>query len=146
MNMKRFMPQLTPATRIALGLTSLIVTLLLVIDIALNLVPDQIDMKRKIRESTSERLAVQITSLIQTQEWDALRVTVNEALARDKEILSLAVRQQGGRILVQAGDHQRQWISPALGKSTLTHVLVPIYAKDMKWGDLEIRYTPVSPH
>ena len=143
--MKPFLPRLTPAVRIALGLTSLIVTLLLVVDIALNLVPDQTDMQRKIRESTSERLAVQVTSLIQAQEWDALKLTVSESLARDKEILSLAVRQQNGKIVVVAGDHLRHWTPPAAGKSTLTHVRVPINSTDMHWGDVEISYTPVTP-
>ena len=143
--MKLRLPHFTPAVRIALGLISLIVTLLLLIDIALNLVPDQTDMQRKIRESTSERLAVQVTSLIQAQEWDALKLTISEALSRDKEILSLAVRQQDGKIVVKAGDHHRHWVSPAEGKSTLTHVRVPVYARNTHWGDVEISYVPVTP-
>ncbi|MFO7541978.1 MAG: GGDEF domain-containing protein [Thiobacillus sp.] len=143
--MKHVWPRLTPATRVALGLISLIVTLLLLIDMALNLVPDQTDMQRRIRESTSERLAVQLTSLIQSQEWGALKLTVDEARARDSDILSLGVRQQGGKLLVQAGDHLRQWRPPAEGKSTLTHVRVPIYARKVHWGDVEISYKPVTP-
>ena len=143
--MKRFLPRLTPAARIALGLISLIVTLLLVIDIALNLIPDQTDMQRKIRESTSERLAVQITSLIQAQEWEALKLTVRESVARDPEILSLAVRRQDGNIVVQTGEHLRHWNAPAPGKSTLTDVRVPVYTQDVHWGDVEISYKPVTP-
>lgn len=143
--MKLRLPQLSPASRIALGLISLIVTLLLVIDISLNLVPDQADVQRKIRETTSERLAVQITSLIQAQEWDALKLTVNAALDRDRDILSLAVRQLDGRVVVMAGNHMRHWVAPPAGKSTLTHVRVPIYARDGLWGDVEISYKPVTP-
>jgi diguanylate cyclase (GGDEF)-like protein/PAS domain S-box-containing protein len=143
--MKMRFPRLTPATRIALGLVSLLVTLLLLIDIALNLVPDRTDMQRRIRESTSERLAVQITSMIQSQDWDALKRTVRESVERDPDILSLAVRQQNGRILVSAGDHLRHWAAPEEGKSTLTDVRVPLYAKNAHWGDVEISYTPVTP-
>ena len=145
--MRRFLPRLTPAARIAIGLISLIVTLLLLIDIALNLVPDRTEMQRKIRESTSERLAVQMTSLIQNQEWDALKRTMRDVITRDKEqeLLSLAIRQKNGQILVATGDHLRHWIPPALGKSTLTHVRVPIYAEGSFWGDVEISYTPVTP-
>ena len=143
--MKLRLPHFTPAVRISLGLISLIVTLLLLIDIALNLVPDQADMRRRIRESTSVRLAVQVTSLIQAQEWDALKLTISEALSRDKEILSLAVRQQDGKVIVKAGDHYQHWKPPAEGKSTLTHVRVPIYAKNAHWGDVEISYVPVTP-
>ncbi|MGV8992414.1 MAG: diguanylate cyclase [Thiobacillus sp.] len=145
--MRRFLPRLTPAARIAIGLISLIVTLLLIIDIALNLVPDRTEMQRKIRESTSERLAVHMSSLIQMQEWDALKHTMRDVIARDKdkELLSLAIRQKNGHILVATGDHLRYWVPPALGKSTLTHVRVPIYAKGDFWGDVEISYTPVTP-
>jgi diguanylate cyclase (GGDEF)-like protein/PAS domain S-box-containing protein len=143
--MKLRLPRLTPAARIAAGLISLMVTLLLIIDIALNLVPDQNDMHRKIRESTSERLAVQITSLIQAQEWDALKLTVGQALERDKEILSLAVRQDNGKIVVNGGNHLQHWAPPAAGKSTLTHVRVPIFNQDTHWGDLEISYKPITP-
>lgn len=143
--MKLRFPRLTPATRIALGLVSLLVTLLLLIDIALNLVPDRTDMQRRIRESTSERLAVQVTSMIQSQDWDALKRTVREAVERDPDILSLAVRQANGKILVSAGDHLRHWAAPAEGQSTLTDVRVPLYAKNAHWGDVEISYTPVTP-
>ncbi|HZV53954.1 MAG TPA: GGDEF domain-containing protein [Rhodocyclaceae bacterium] len=143
--MRRFFGRLTPAARLALGLISLIVTLLLVIDLVLDLVPDQSDMHRRIRESTSERLAVQITSLIQTQEWDTLKLTVSESLARDKEILSIAVRQQDGRIVFHAGEHLRYWSAPPSGQSTLTHVRVPIEADHAHWGDVEISYKPVTP-
>jgi len=143
--MKKFMPRLTPAARIALGLISLTVTLLLLLDLALNLVPDQSSMYRKIRESTSERLAVQLSSLIKDQEWKALKLTISEVLARDEEILSLAVRQQDGKILVQGGDHPSYWTPPPDGKSTLTHVRVPLYTQDVHWGDVEISYKPITP-
>lgn len=143
--MKLRLPRFTPAARIALGLISLIVTLLLLADMALSLIPDKTDMQRKIRESTSERLAVQVTSLIQAQEWDALKLTISQTLARDREILSLAVRQQDGKIVVKAGNHLKHWVPPAAGKSTLTHVRVPIYARDTHWGDVEVSYIPVTP-
>jgi diguanylate cyclase (GGDEF)-like protein/PAS domain S-box-containing protein len=143
--MTRFFPRLTPAARIAVGLTSLVVTILLAVDIVLNLVPDQTDMLRKVRESTSERLAVQITSLIQANQWDALKATMGESIARDKDILSLAVRREDGRVVIEAGDHLHHWQAPAGGRSTLTDVRVPILDKDVHWGDVEISYRPVTP-
>ena len=143
--MKRFLPQLSPAARIAIGLISLIFTLLLVVDIALNLIPDQTDMQRKLRASVSERLAMQFTTLIQAQEWEVLKLSADEALVHDKDILSLAIRQQGGALVVEAGPHIRHWRPPANGTSTLTHVRVPIHARDRLWGELEIRYAPVTP-
>lgn len=139
------LPRLTPAARIALGLVALMVTLLLLVDLALKLVPDKADIQRAIRESTSERLAVQATSLIQAQAWPTLKRTLNESVVRDRNILSLAVRQQGGKLIVVIGEHGRHWQAPKDGKSTLTHVSVPIYSKQQQWGVMEISYTPVTP-
>jgi len=142
---KRFMPHLTPAVRIAIGLISLIFTLLLVVDVALTLIPDEADMQRKIRTSVSERLAIQFAMLVQEQKWDALKASADAALGREEDILSLAIRQQNGALVVQAGPHSGHWRPAANGKSTLTHVRVPIHARDRLWGELEIRYAPVTP-
>jgi diguanylate cyclase (GGDEF)-like protein/PAS domain S-box-containing protein len=143
--MKFKLPRLSPAARLALGLISLVATLLLVVDVTLELVPTDVETQRKIRQSTSERLAVQIASLIQMQQWDSLKATLHAALARDRDILSLAVRQNDGRLLVQAGDHLRHWEPPENGISTLTHVRVPLLEDRSHWGDVEISYTPVTP-
>lgn len=143
--MKLRLPRLTPAVRIAVGLVSLIVTLLLLADIALNLVPDRTDMQRQIRESTSERLAVQISAMLQHQDMDALARTMREAVARDPDILSLAVRRQDGKILASAGAHLRHWTAAPGSKSTLTQVRVPLYSGNAYWGNVEISYRPVVP-
>jgi len=143
--MKALRFRLSPAARIALGLISLVVTLLLAVDLALDLVPNETDMQRKIRQSTSERLAVQVTGLIQAQQWDTLKTTLHAAVARDHDILSLAVRRQDGRLLVKAGDHLRNWRAPPSGISTLTDVRVPLYEDRNHWGDVEISYKPVTP-
>lgn len=143
--MKAWLPRFSPAARIALGLISLVATLLLVVDITLGLVPTDVEMQRKIRQSTSERLAVQVASQIQMQQWDGLKATLRAALSRDRDILSLAVRQRDGRLLIQAGDHLRHWEPPANGLSTLTHVRVPLLEDSGHWGDVEISYRPVTP-
>lgn len=143
--MKRFLPRLTPAARIAIGLVSLTVTLLLLVDIGLNLVPDQTEIQRKIRASVSERLAMQFATLIQAKQWDALQRAADAALTRDEDVLSLAIRGQNGALLAQAGPHALQWRPLADEGSTLTHVRVPLYLNDRLWGKLEIRYAPVTP-
>jgi diguanylate cyclase (GGDEF)-like protein/PAS domain S-box-containing protein len=143
--MKARLPRFSPIARIALGLISLVATLLLVVDITLELVPTEVEVQRRIRQSTSERLAVQIASQIQLQQWDGLKATLRGALARERDILSLAVRQQDGRLLVQAGDHLRYWEPPPNGLSTLTHVRVPLLDDRSHWGDVEISYAPVAP-
>lgn len=143
--MKVRLPRFSPAARIALGLISLVTTLLLLVDISLGLVPSEAEMQRKIRQSISERLAVQVASQIQLRQGDGLKATLHAALSRDRDILSLAVRQRDGRLLIQAGDHLRRWKPPANGLSSLTHVRVPLLEDNGHWGDVEISYRPVTP-
>lgn len=139
------LPRFSPAARIALGLISLVTTLLLVVDISLGLIPSEAEMQRTIRQSISERLAVQVASQIQMRQWDQLKATLHASLSRDRDILSLAVREWDGRLLIQAGDHLRHWKAPANGLSSLTHVRVPLLEDNGHWGDVEISYRPLAP-
>ncbi|MCA1971596.1 MAG: GGDEF domain-containing protein [Caenispirillum sp.] len=136
--------RLTPVIRLALGLTSLVITLLLVFQIT-GLVPDELEMARKIRNRTSESLAVQAASLLQAGDLKALGRTFEEVRARDPDIRSIAIRQNDGRLLVAVGGHEAQWRAPSEGKSTLDHVQVPILANQRRWGSLEISFAPVLP-
>lgn len=142
--MTRFLPELTPVTRIAIGLTSLIVTLLLLADVALKLVPDKVDMQYKVRESTSERLGLQIAWMLEQDDIMRLQATLDQAIERDSDMLSIAVREENGSLTARSGDHERHW-SPTPGKSTLTAVRVPIFKKGEHWGDVEISYAPAVP-
>lgn len=143
--MKFRLPRFSPAARIALGLISLVTILLLVVDISLGLVPSEAEMQRRIRQSISERLAVQVASQIQLRQWEGLKATLHAALSRDRDILSLAVRQRDGRLLIQAGDHLHRWKPPANGVSSLTHVRVPLREEHGHWGDVEISYRDLTP-
>lgn len=141
--MKR--PRLTPVIRLALGLTSLVVTLLLLLQIA-GLVPDEIEMTRKVRNRTSESLAVQAASLLQAGDMMALARTFEEVRSRDPQIQSIAIRQEDGTLVVAVGEHAAHWVAPADGRSTLDHIQVPIFANQQRWGSVEISFVPALPH
>ena len=68
-----------------------------------------------------------------------------EALAkRNPDILSAAVRSAGGKLLVEAGDHQVHWGEGATQHSTATHMHVPISLGDKRWGTVELRFRPLA--
>jgi diguanylate cyclase (GGDEF)-like protein/PAS domain S-box-containing protein len=105
---------------------------------------DDVTTARKIREKVSESLAVQMTTLLQSDARDALVKTMAAVVSRRDEILSVGLRRADGQLVAQTTEHGRQWIVPQDGRSTLTHVLVPIYADNQRWGDVEVSFRPVA--
>ena len=137
--------RLGPVSRISMGLISLAAFLLLVADLIFGLLPDEADIAKHVRKRTSESLAVQMTALVQTEQWEPLRRTMHAVISRDPEVLSIAVRRKNGEVVAETGNHATHWVLPANDKSTLTSVLVPIDSGKETWGRLEVAYRPTTP-
>ena len=138
------LPRISPVVRLSLGLTSLLVTLLLILDVV-GLVPNHLKMVSEVRNRNSEALAIQTAALLQTGDAMALGRTYEEVRARDPDILSLAVRKTDGQVYVAVGEHARYWIPPEEGRSTLDHVQIPVLANRQPWGNVEISFKPALP-
>jgi diguanylate cyclase (GGDEF)-like protein/PAS domain S-box-containing protein len=137
--------RLGSAARISIGLVALIISLFLALDLIFGLVPDNTDLVRTLRQRTSESLAVQAAALIEAGDWKSLQHTLTEVVSRDNQVLSVALRDSKGRIFTHAGDHTRYWRVPSDGRSTLTHVQVPIFADKEQWGTVEFAFRPLRP-
>jgi len=133
-----------PVARLSLGLIALIVSLLMLADILLQVVPDRGELERQLRQRSGESLAVQITALLEAGDEGTLRKTIQQVVGRNANILSVGVRRAEGSIVAQAGDHAHQWIAPQTGRSTIDHVRVPVYADRNHWGDIEMTFAPVG--
>ena len=48
-----------------------------------------------------------------------------------------------GKLLALAGEHLAHWKAPVDGKSTSTHVHVPVFRKNENWATVEIRFAPL---
>jgi diguanylate cyclase (GGDEF)-like protein/PAS domain S-box-containing protein len=134
-----------PVVRIAVGLVSLTMFLLLIGDLVLHVFRDDVDFARQVRKRTSENLAVQMTSLIQKNEIDTLQRTIDEVVRRANEVDSLGVRRNDGDLVAQSAEHERRWKPLLSDQSTLTHVKVPVFAGQDQWGQIEISYRPAAP-
>lgn len=138
------LPRLSPLLRLTIGLTSMVVSLLLILDF-IGLIPNQLEMTRQIRNRSSEALAIQAAALLQNGDIGAVGRVFEDVKARDASILSLAIRQQDGRLLLAVGEHARHWRPPEGGRSTLDHIQVPVHANRQHWGQVELSYTPAQP-
>jgi len=137
--------RLGPVSRISLGLISLVAFLILTADMLIGLLPDQTEVARQVRKRTAEALAVQLTALVQAEQYEILRRTLHSVISRDTEVLSIGVRRSDGEVVAETGSHRVHWIVPEDQKSTLTSVLVPITGPKGRWGQIEIAYEPMMP-
>ena len=110
---------LTPgaSARVSLGLTSMVVSLLLAVDLVFGLLPDPGIQLRELRARISENLAVQTAARMEAGNSLALDRLLREMIQREKSVLSVAVRRSDGRIMAQAGDHANTWVASASGSS-----------------------------
>ena len=136
---------LSPPVRIGMGLSSIVVTILLVTDFAFGVLPDQSGLLRELRQRISENLAIQTAALLEAGEVATLDHVFQEQLRREKSLLSIAVRRDDGRLIAEAGDHAEVWREPAQGESQLDYVQVPLHMAQQRWGEVEVSFEHASP-
>lgn len=137
---------LGPALRTSVGLVALVVGWVMLINMLIGIWPDQTAMLKELRQHTSENLTIQSAVLLQSGDTSTLKKTLEEAVRRDKQIYSLAIRTKTGRVVVQVGDHNLYWKPISDSLSTLDFVRVELKTNQQPWGYLEIAYRPSSPN
>ncbi len=132
---------LSAKTHIALGQTFLVVTVVL-LAVSLNLVPDRLGALRQSRATLAEAIAISSSGAIVKGDSKTLKGTLRLIVERNPDIVSAAVRLADGVILVTIGEHD--WEGSDSEHSTDTHIKVPIWSAKKKWGQVELRYTPLT--
>jgi ribosomal 50S subunit-associated protein YjgA (DUF615 family) len=103
---------------------------------------DDVATTQRVREAIVAHLAVQLAVLIRQGDEDALQRTIDAISSRDSEVLSIGIRRSSGDLYARTASHDRHWIRLTDGKSTVTHLAVPIYAGTEIWGDVEVSFRP----
>ncbi|MFN0159646.1 MAG: diguanylate cyclase [Burkholderiales bacterium] len=135
-------PRIAPATRIAAGLVALIMSSLLLLDIAIGLIPNrEADLLRE-RKHSAEGVAVLMAQLLTSNDQLAVARALREILAHRGDLLSAAVRRGDGNLLVQVGEHTRHWVPIPAGQSTVDHARVALRADGQHWADVELAFKP----
>ncbi|MEN8803747.1 MAG: diguanylate cyclase [Thiogranum sp.] len=129
----------TPTRKVSFGLVMLTVSLLLLGDL-IGVVPNEdrglLDGRKKFCES----LAVQFSMAVNRDETDLIHATLDALVAREDDVVSAAIRTANGRVLAESGDHATHWNDIPLGKSTSTHVQVPVFQGERRWGTVEVTF------
>jgi len=133
---------LSPKISIAMGLVG-VMTSLVMLAFFLNIIPDRNSAVREGRGALAETIAVYSSALVKTAKIKRLRDDLNLLTDRNDNLLSLALRREKGGVLVATGDHAVRWKEMTGEYSRNSQVIVPIWAGNQKWGQLELRFKPL---
>lgn len=130
--------------RISFALALISATLIL-LAFTFGFFPDEEKAEREARASIAESLAIQVISATGRNDLVAVNKTIKTVVARNKSVLSIALRKSNGTIVAKAGPHAKHWVALKNGVSTPTHIYVPINNRNTFWGALEMSFQPL-PH
>jgi signal transduction histidine kinase/CheY-like chemotaxis protein/HPt (histidine-containing phosphotransfer) domain-containing protein len=142
--LERIFKKHTARVRIALGLSGIMVTLLLLASMA-GLVPDRNSAIRDGHARLAEAIAVNSSIFITTTDLRRMNANLEIVVERNNDLLSAAVRQQDGTLSAVIGNHLNNWKITEEGNPADSQVVVPIYEGGEVWGQVELRFESLFP-
>ncbi|MGQ0667844.1 MAG: ATP-binding protein [Nitrospiraceae bacterium] len=136
--------QVTPLTWLSIGLVCLTISVILAGDSLVELVPDRDRLLFEYRRDLAESLAVQYSALAERDQLETVKFAMGVLAKRNPDILSMALLQENGTVVVWIGEHARTWVQPPGEESTLESIQVPIYAGEQRWGVLQLAFRHVE--
>jgi diguanylate cyclase (GGDEF)-like protein/PAS domain S-box-containing protein len=130
----------TPLVWISFGLVSLTLSILLMGDLAVDLIPNPAVQIFEYRQKYSEALAVQYSLLAEKGDSRGVQEAFDLLVERNDDILSAAVILANGETLALAGRHQEVWEQPPGDSSTPDHIQIPIFNSSEPWGTVQLRF------
>ena len=134
-----------PITRLSLSLALMGLAILLSGEALLGERSNKQKMEMELRAGICESLAVQFSTLIAVGDLSTIRVSLRNLVQRDDNIMSAALRTADGKLRAEFGNHRAYWGDMPTGRSTLTHVQVPIFKDNTRWGNVEVRFADSKP-
>ena len=125
--------------RIAIALALLTACMFLGADM-LGFVPDEDKLAMEARKQASESLALQFSVMDPKRDIRKIEGLIRLVAKRNPAIVSTGIRRVSGQLVFQSADHELLWGGYEDGKSTATHVLVPLLQGDTLWGNVELRF------
>ena len=143
------MKSVSTATRLSISLACLTASVLLAAQ-SLGLVPDGQAAALKGRKDLCETIAIYCSTATQRNDTASIRQVVEALKARNPQIQSLALRRANGKVVWESEGHRARWDTAksaaggAGGRSTSSHVQVPIFQGDKPWGGVEVCFEPLG--
>ena len=137
------MQRIPPILRVSIALVCL-TTGILALAVVAGLIPDRLGAILEGRKALCEQMAVQSSLAVQRGDLNLARAGMVAVSLRNPEILSAGIRDKGGRLLVEVGEHQPHWDPEAPPNGT--QLQVPIAVQGKLWGHAEFRFRAPDGH
>ena len=134
---------LSAKSRIAMGQVGLLISLLLAASF-FGLIPDQAKTAREGRSSLAEAIAANSSLLVTKDDIKRLEGILQLVVQRNDDLLSAALRTEAGFLVATVGPHKDLWRETDSKFSTDSHVQVPIWAGQTRWGRVELRFSELK--
>ena len=133
------MRPITPAVRLSMGLVILLISILILAQ-SLGFLPGTERQQLEIRKRLAETLAHQVSLAVARNDNLLLQHLLDSSVERNPEILSAAIRDNRGRIVLQTKAHETYWEDADAEQSTPTHIRFPLFFNGAKRADFEISF------
>ncbi len=131
--------------RVSLGLVSLLLSVLLVAR-NLDLLPDPDAISIARRQATCEAVVIECALTAQRNENPKVAAEFVQTLARrNRDLLSIGVRDAQGKLVIDTGQHETHWGGYAADQSTPTHMHAGVSRENgSRWGQVEVCFRPLA--
>ena len=130
-------------TRVALGQVGLLASLLL-IAMLFGLIPDRQSAIRNGRAVLAKAIVVKSAPYVTAKNVHGLEEIITAFVEENDDLLSAAIRRKDDTAIVTIGKHRDHW-QPMLDEfSSNSQVCVPIYSGDLRWGQIELRFSSAN--
>ncbi|MEX8494009.1 ATP-binding protein [Sphaerotilus sp.] len=146
--MKFRMRPLSSRFHLALGLSSLVVSVLLMAQF-IGLLPDRDAPLRAARVSLAETVAVSSMAMLDAQDHDRLKQVLDFVVQRNPTLRAVRLRRADGALYLQAGLPGAETAPEAAvpdnghAASTDTHLRLQLLQGSAPWGQVELQFDPL---
>jgi PAS domain S-box-containing protein len=140
------MKGLSSRFHLALGLSSLVVSLLL-LALTFGLLPDRESAVIEGRVALAESVAIGSSLLLDeadTVDDPRLRTLLGFIARRNPELLSIGMRRADGSLMMAVGEHASAWVGGSAEKAAPGQMTVSIQLQQQPWGRAELRFAPLA--
>jgi diguanylate cyclase (GGDEF)-like protein/PAS domain S-box-containing protein len=140
MQIKSFF-QLGIIARLSLGLVSMALSLFLIADIVFDILPNKEKTQQVNREQLAKGLSIQLLTLIQDNNTEALNKTLQHVAINNPEIISIGIRRTDGLLQFFTPNHAKNWHLSSNEASSTDQIRIPIQSNNQSWGNIELSFT-----
>ncbi len=126
-----------------MGQVGLLISLLLAASF-FGLIPDQAKTAREGRSAMAEAIAANSSLLVTQDDVKRLEGVLELIVKRNEDLLSAALRTNAGYLVTAVGPHKDLWKESDSKFSTDSHIHVPIWAGQTRWGQIELRFSELK--